>query len=98
MINMDLTGSSSVFGPVHIRESPSRPSLGQIRQQSPGVDFPADSFFDVFAEIDTSMGTLHTNDPIHMQSVIYCIPPYEIGRTPCSQHNQPLHKAAWQIQ
>src|SRR5205823_6434278 len=51
---LDLSGSSSIFGPVHIRESPSRPSLGRITQQTPGADFPADSFFDIFAEFDTS--------------------------------------------
>src|SRR5207249_8158828 len=37
MVDMNLTGSSSVFGPVHIRESPTRPSVGQIIQQSTGV-------------------------------------------------------------
>ena len=76
MLQMDLTGNvSSAFGPVHFRESPSRPSLGQIRQQTPGVDFPADSFFDIFFEIDTPIGTFHNEQPLHMQAVIDAIPP-----------------------
>jgi len=72
----DFTGNSSILGPVHIRESPSRPSLGRISQQQPGVDFPADSFFDVFAELDTSLGTLHNDQPVQVQAVINGIPPY----------------------
>src|SRR5436190_16328837 len=74
--HMDLQGSNSAFGPLHIRESPSRPSLGQIRQQSPGADFPADSFFDVFIEMDMPDGTtLHNEQPIRVSSAIHGIPP-----------------------
>src|SRR5205823_14747012 len=76
MTMLSLTGTSSVFGPVHIRESPSRPSLGRTQQQQASADFPADSFFDVFVEIDTSQGVLHNEQPMHMQSVINAIPPY----------------------
>ena len=63
MVAMNLTGNSGVFGPVTIHESPSLVSPGQISQQTPGVDFPADSFFDVFVEVQTSMGVLHTAGP-----------------------------------
>src|SRR5205823_3661693 len=84
-------------GPVHIRESPSRPSLGQIRQQSPGVDFPADSFFDIFVEIQTSAGVLHNEDPIHMQAVINCIPPIGVIYIPPTSPDIPLYNAAGQL-
>src|SRR5207253_2345604 len=47
MIAMTLSGNSGLFGPIQIRESPSLVSAGQISQQLPGVDFPADSFFDI---------------------------------------------------
>ena len=54
MVSMDLSGSSPV-GPVTVRAGSSfglPPSLGEVRQQSPGSDFPATSFFDVFVEIE----------------------------------------------
>jgi hypothetical protein len=97
MLAMDMTGSSSVFGPIHVRESPSRPSLGQIRQQSPGTDFPADSFFDIFVEIDTAMGTVHNEQPIVMHSQIGCLPPIGSIYIPPNQPDIPLYNAAGQL-
>jgi hypothetical protein len=56
LLSLDLT-SSSVFGPVHIRESPSRPSLGR---ESPTLQptgrYNIDSFFDVFTELSLDGG------------------------------------------
>src|SRR5205823_622137 len=61
--SMDLQGSAS-WGPVHIRESPTRQSLGRTSQRTSGVDFPADSFFDIFVELDMPDGsTLHNEQP-----------------------------------
>jgi hypothetical protein len=74
---MQLTGAGPLFGPVMVRESPSRQSLGRIQQITPTLDFPADSFFDIFVEIDTPLGPLHNEDPIRMFSVIHAIPPIE---------------------
>ncbi|MBI3960360.1 MAG: hypothetical protein HY328_16220 [Chloroflexi bacterium] len=67
ILSMDLTGQSPKLGPIRLRESPTRASTGTVSQQTPGADFPANSFFDVFVEIDTSLGTLHNEQPIRMQ-------------------------------
>lgn len=75
LVQMTLTGTSPLFGPIQLRESPILVSPGQVSQQTPGADFPADSFFDVFVEIDTLSGTLHNQQPLHMQSVIHALPP-----------------------
>ena len=75
MLSMQLQGMSPV-GPFMVRESPTRASTGRTTQQSPGVDFPADSFFDVFFEIDTAIGPLHNDQPLHMSSVITSLPAY----------------------
>ena len=74
---MDLTGISPLLGPITVRESPLQQSQGQVKQQNPGVDFPAASFFDVFFEIETPLGTLHNKEPIRMQAYdgIDAIPP-----------------------
>jgi hypothetical protein len=73
---MSLTGTSSHIGPITIIESPSKVSNGAIQQLSPGVDFPANSFFDVFVEIQTMVGTFHNDDPVLMQTTINSIPPW----------------------
>jgi len=67
IISMDLVGQSPQLGTVRLRESPARPSIGQVSQQQPDSDFPADSFFDVFVEIEIpNVGTLHNEQPIRM--------------------------------
>lgn len=50
LISMLLSGQS-VTGPVVVTESATLASIGEVRSQQPGQDFPADSFIDVFAEI-----------------------------------------------
>jgi hypothetical protein len=79
IVSMNLVGTSSHIGPITIVESPSKTSDGTIRQQSAGIDFPADSFFDVYVEIKTALphplNALHNNDPVNMYSAIYSIPP-----------------------
>ena len=63
-------------GMTTLTQSPTKPSLGQVVQQSPGVDFPADSFFDVFVELEvTGLGRLHNGEPLRMQTAITAIPP-----------------------
>jgi len=57
LVSMELTGIISDTGgdplPIIIRESTTQQSLGKIQQQvGGGADFPADSFFDVFVEIE----------------------------------------------
>jgi len=80
IVLMNLVGTSSYVGPITVIESPSKASTGAIKQQAAGVDFPADSFFDVFIEIKSGLpfplGTLHNDDPKNMTAVIYSIPPF----------------------
>jgi hypothetical protein len=85
IVSMSLTGMSTHIGPITIIESPSETSNGTIRQETSGVDFPADSFFDVFVEIQTTlpfpMNTLHNDDPCFVNATIYSIPPWEVNYT-----------------
>ena len=74
--SMELRGNSAL-GPVTLRESSRRQSSGVIRQQTAGQDFPAESFFDVFAEVTTDVGVFHNEDPIRLQTVIDEIPPFQ---------------------
>ena len=74
IIAMNLTGMSPL-GPITLKQSATRPSKGLIEQQVSGQDFPADSFFDVFFEIETAQGMLSNLQPVRMQSVINAIPP-----------------------
>ncbi|MFQ5884219.1 MAG: hypothetical protein ACE5IO_03870, partial [Thermoplasmata archaeon] len=79
IVQMELTGSSPMLGPVTIRlrdpsESPFQRSTGEIEEDdnnNPGVlDIPpftpsgtADSFFDVYVEIDIGGSVLHNEYP-----------------------------------
>lgn len=76
LLSLSLTGMGP-GGPLLLRESPSRASLGRIVQQASGVDFPADSFFDVFTELsmDGGQNWLPLEQPVRMQAVINTIPP-----------------------
>lgn len=86
IVAMQLTGTSS-FGPVILRQSPERPSTGVIEEiinNTPGMlDLPpftpagtADSFFDLFFEIELPDGLiLHNEDPKRMSTVISHKPP-----------------------
>ncbi len=77
IISMELTGDfPAVDGPIIFRQSSSQQSLGNIQQQIPGgEDFPADSFFDIFLEIELPtlppesgvVQPLRNVDPIHVE-------------------------------
>ena len=52
------------------------PSKGAIAELTPGPDFPAESFFDVFFEVQTPTGArLYNQVPLKIETVIYCVPP-----------------------
>lgn len=86
IVSMSLCGASSYIGSLWIVESPSKASKGAVQQLSAGVDFPADSFFDVFVEIQTTLApplsTLHNDDPVPMSTTIDSIPPWGSTYTP----------------
>ncbi len=79
IISMDLKGH--ILGmPIQVRESPDKHSTGIIRQITPGVDFPAESFFDVYVEIQTPLprpfNIIYNKGPVIMSNIIDYIPPY----------------------
>ena len=75
ILAMNLVGTSPA-GPIFLRESPTRASLGRVEQQSPGADFPAQSFFDVFVELEVAgLGSVHNEQPIRVEALIDAIPP-----------------------
>ena len=95
IIQMELTGQCGPF-PITLRESPSLPSPGTITEppanNTPGtLEFPADSLFDVFFEIDgTPLGTLHNNTPAIMYCLITAVPPVEPNECTYELQNPPV--------
>jgi len=75
MANALFDGTGACAGALRVMLAPSMTSAGEIRSLAPAENFPADSFFDVFVEIDTAAGLLHTNDPSHMTTTINDVPP-----------------------
>ncbi|MCK4657980.1 MAG: HYR domain-containing protein [Phycisphaerae bacterium] len=91
IVEMELTGDSTLFGPVIVRlrsagSSPYQPSIGIIEEVSndtPGVlDIPpfadtgtAISFFDVYFEIEALGQVYHNNAPKHQEAEIHEKPP-----------------------
>jgi hypothetical protein len=73
ILQMDLQGSSEILGPVRVRLSPTSASQGMIKGTAdPDGDvlYPADSFFDVFFEVEvegTAPMTLHAVDALRLQ-------------------------------
>ncbi len=86
LVEMTLQGTFGVgplVGPVTIRESPDRRSLGRITQINPGEDFPAESFFDVFFEVELPGGIIGVNrEPVPMRRIIWAIPPLLVDYLP----------------
>ena len=75
MVFMELTG-----GGITVRESPTQHSDGVIEEQTDttgGLDFPADSFFDVFFEVEVAGLTLHNDTPFRLGCKIDEVPPYK---------------------
>jgi hypothetical protein len=79
IIEMNLRGESGEIGLVYIRTNPSLPSPG-LTEWWPEPDFPCESFFDVFVEIefpDALPGEiLHNEAPLHLPSIVIQWPPY----------------------
>lgn len=71
IISMSLTGSFGPF-PAMIIESPTRDSIGLVRELTTGTNpghFPAESFFDVFFEIELGIPgglTIFNMDPAYL--------------------------------
>lgn len=66
IVALDLRGMLGA-SPMVVRQNPSLSSLGEVRAQGGGSDFPADSFFDVFVEIEVSGLVLVNLEPVRVQ-------------------------------
>ena len=76
--------------PFAVHQSATVPSTGLVEEQSVakggdgagGNFFPANSFFDVFFEVDTPLGTLHNNSALRMECKVSAIPPVDCSYVP----------------
>ena len=79
LAGISLTGYAEGLGPVRL-DGPA-PSPGIVSPPEPGPDFPAESFFDVFFQIELPEllppgGYIYNSAPIHASSWIVQWPPY----------------------
>lgn len=81
MVSMELSGIVLTLPftiTAGVGQGLSNPTFGAIKEQTATTQFPADSFFDVFLEVDTGVafGTLHNcaGQPVHQTSVVNNIP------------------------
>ena len=81
MLSMELSGSSPLLGELRLRAGAdagvSIPTLGLIQEL--GDPLVVDSFFNVFFEVDTPLGTLHNNIPMQVRADIEQVPPFLVG-------------------
>lgn len=80
---LDLTGTCDPGGvevSVRLSSDPDRASTGKITEQQnveDGVlEFKANSFFDIYFEVDTPLGKLHNQEALHLECKIQDIPPF----------------------
>jgi len=82
IVEMELTGTAS-FGPLTVSINPDKRSTGMVEQQQPGKDFPADSFFDVFVQVELPSANGGNNviglneEPLRMEAELSDLPPGE---------------------
>ena len=60
MLSLDLSGDSPSFGPIMLRESPTKQSLGKHTIAPDPRGYRVSSFFDVFLELSTDDGQTWT--------------------------------------
>jgi hypothetical protein len=78
MACLEATGAGVCLGSLRAKLSRTLNSDGTIRSLAPAENFPADSFFDVFFEIETSsVGRVHNEPPDagSMRTSINAVPP-----------------------
>lgn len=85
IVEMDLAGNSTVFGPVYVSESAALATVGEV-QAGFSSCFPAQSFFDVYVQLDGPF-VAHTHEPFHVEVTLDDLPPqsgayYEGGPVP----------------
>ncbi|MCS6862842.1 MAG: DUF6073 family protein [Abditibacteriales bacterium] len=75
IVALQLTGPSRVLGPIILVNDADMPSNGQVEQRRPSpAFFPAQSFFDVFFEVQTTFGTAGVGQT-QPRAVVDALPP-----------------------
>ncbi len=77
---VQFAGTSSCTGKMKLGLSPTLAASGQIQSLTAAENFPMDSFFDIYIEIDSDTGQYYTTSPVHMTTTINSLPP-ENGET-----------------
>ena len=77
MVGLSLLGNGAMFGPLRVTEWTGQASLGANQQQTAGIPYPMDSFFDVFYVIELpNLGVqARCQFPAHLEVPINAIPP-----------------------
>lgn len=80
MIDTEIVELNLVGTNIRVRKNPGLPSPGSTRSITPGIDFPAESFFDVYYEVELPGllpgDTLINYEPVHLTALINQFPPY----------------------
>jgi len=82
LVMMDLTGTHPILGDLRLRLDPAQSSAGKITSLGKGCTFPADSFFDVFVQVELlsppfNGEVLFNKDPIRVVNEnLKVIPPF----------------------
>ena len=79
LLSMELTGTGALVGPVKMYEDFGQPSSGKVQGPSPGVVFPGDSYFDVWLEVETSVGRLRSAVPVRIANPALAALPLAAG-------------------
>ncbi len=94
LVQLSLQGIGPNVGPVQVQLQLGPQSLGLLEEVNNGtsgqLDFPADSFFDVFFEVTVAGQSLHNNAPARVQKNNLTGLPPAIGDTWVFNGNVPL--------
>lgn len=75
ILSMELSGTGPA-GPVTVTEHPDVATTGRVTSVAPDTDFPALSYFDVSVLVTIAGIVFETLSPVHMESLIYSLPPH----------------------
>ncbi|MCH8902884.1 MAG: T9SS type A sorting domain-containing protein [Bacteroidetes bacterium] len=98
IVQMELRGNTS-FGPIIIKESACRQSIGYIQGKNPAPSvLPAIGFLNVFVEIETPFGVFHNEDTIRLINFdINQLPPLGSTYNPVTILGVPLLNSTGQV-
>ena len=97
VVDLELTslllGGNSITGPVTISQSATFQSLGEIRADQPGQDWPASAYLDIFVDVSAPASPEGTITK-HNEDAIRVVP--MVGSSPVSISNWPPLAVPWQ--